>query len=72
MTFLITIIPVVNFQTLPLKAFVNLFIHHIFMESQVVFRHWVPTVSKSQAIVSTITLVRMKEANEIVLLHAQQ
>lgn len=77
MMFLISnIYLLVNFQTSPLRDFVNLFIHHPFMESllyaRYYFQHWLSTVNKTQAIVSTVTLVRMKEANGIALLHAQQ
>lgn len=73
-TFLITIIYLlVNFHTLPLKAFVNLFIQHLFTESlicQVLFQ--AVGANKTQAIVSTITLIGVKGASAIAFLHVWQ
>ena len=45
----------------------ELFIRYIFMDSllctRYYSRHWVTTMNKTQAIVSTITRIRMKEAH---------
>lgn len=53
-----------NFYT---QSFINSFIQHMFVEHLLCVRyyssHWVTIKDKTQAIVSTITQVRMKEVN---------